>query len=59
MGRGNARRSSLRGRERAIINQTNIETWENIGNISERRGEGHTFGKGGGGIFGQIETILN
>ena len=26
MGRGSARRSSLKGQERAIINQTNIET---------------------------------
>ena len=38
VGRGSARRSSLKGRERAIVSQTNIETFRgNIGEASERR----------------------
>ena len=36
--RGSARRSSLKGRERAIVNQTNIETFKgNVEEASERR----------------------
>ena len=42
--RGSARRSALKGRERAIVNQTNIGTVSKatyLGGTSERRGGAH------------------
>ena len=46
MERGSARRSSFKGRERAIVNQTNIGTVSksNVGETSERRGGAHNYG---------------
>ena len=53
--RGNARRSSLKGRERAIVNQTNIETVSKttLGETSERRSGAHM------GFSESIDNILN
>ena len=53
--RGSARRSSLKGRERAIVSQTNIGTvfQGNVGETSERRGEAHM------GFSERLDTILN
>ena len=50
-----ARRSSLKGRERAIVNQTNIGTVSKstMGETSERRGGAHM------GFFERTNTILN
>ena len=55
--RGSARRSSLKGRERAIVSQG--ERWNrfkgNVGETSERRGGAHTFM----GFSERIDTIMN
>ena len=54
--RGSARRSSLKGQERAIVNPTNTGTVSgkgNVGETSERRGGAHM------GFFELIDTILN
>ena len=56
MGRGSARRPSLKGRERAIVNQTNTDKNHfkgNIGDTSERQGGVHM------GILECIATTLN
>ena len=57
--RGSAKRPSLKGRERAIVNQTNIGTISNailgFGETSERRGGVHHFM----GFSERIDTILN
>ena len=47
MEKGNARRSSLKGRERAIVNRTNFGTVSKAtftGETSERRGGAYTYG---------------
>ena len=53
--RGSARRSSLKGRERAIVNQTNIGTVSKatLGETSERRGGAHK------GMSARIDNISN
>ena len=53
--RGSARQSSLRGRERAIVNQTNIGTISKptLGETSESRDGAHM------GFSERIDTILN
>ena len=53
--RGNARRSSLKGREKAIVLQTNIGTFSKatLGETSERRDGAHI------GFSERIDTILN
>ena len=53
--RGSARRSSLRGRERAIVNQTNSGPVSKAtdGETSERKGGAHV------GFSERIVTILN
>ena len=52
--RGSARRSSSKGRERAIVNQTNIGTDSNfVGETSGRRRGAHM------GFSERINTILN
>ena len=53
--RRSARRSSLKGRERAIVSQTNIGIVSNatLGETSERRGGAHM------GFSERIDTILN
>ena len=53
--RGITRRSSLTGRERAIVNQTNNGTVskETLGETSERQGGAHI------GFSDRIDTILN
>ena len=53
--RGSARRSSLKGRERAIVNQMNIGTVSKatLGGTSERRGGAHV------GFSERKDTILN
>ena len=45
VGRGSARRSSLKGRERAIVSQTNIGTVSKatFGETSERSGGAHSY----------------
>ena len=56
MGRGSARRPSLKGRERAIVNQTNTDKNHfkgNIGDTSERQGGVHM------GFLECIATTLN
>ena len=55
MERGSARRSSLKGRETAIVSQTNIGTVSKatLGVTSERRGGAHM------GNSQRIDTILN
>ena len=54
--RGSARRSSLKGRERDIVNQTNIRTVSKatLGKTSERRGGAHIMG-----FPERVDTILN
>ena len=54
-GKRSARRSSMKGRERAIVNQTNIGTVLKapLGETSERRGRAHM------GFSERIDTILN
>ena len=54
--RVNSRRSSLKRRKRAIVNQTNIKTVcfkGNVGETSERRGGAHM------GFSARIDAILN
>ena len=53
--RGSARWSSLKGQERATVNQTDIGSFKgDVGEISEREGEAHNYG------FSKcIDTILN
>ena len=53
--RGSARRSSLKGRERAIVNQTNIGTVSKatLGKTSDSQGGVHM------GFSERIDTILN
>ena len=55
MERGSARRSSLIGRERAIVSQTNIGivSKATVGETSERRDGAHM------GVSERIATILN
>ena len=53
MERGSARRSSLKGRERAIVKQTNTGTVSKAGETSETRGGAHM------GFSERIDTILN
>ena len=55
MERGSVRRSSLKGRERAIVNQTNIGTVSKatLGKLLEKRGGAHM------GFSERIDTILN
>ena len=54
MERGSARRSSVKGRERAIDSQTNIRTVSkgDAGDSSERQGGAHM------GFSERIDTIL-
>ena len=53
--RGSARRSSFKGRERAIVNQTNIRTVSKaaLGKLTGKRGGAHM------GFSERIGTILN
>ena len=53
--RGSARWSSLKGQERAIVNQTNIGTVSKatLGKTSERRGGAHM------GFSERRDTIMN
>ena len=55
MERGSARRSSLKGRERAVVSMTNIKTVSKatFGKLLERRGVAHM------GFSERIDTILN
>ena len=56
MERGSTRLSSLKGRERAVVSETNIGTPDfkvKVGETSERRGGAHM------GFSELIDTILN